>query len=96
MLVSSVCAQQVNLAFAFTLRARLVRRFGEPLLAGGQAVYAFPEPAVLAGARVADLRGMQLTTRKAEYVVGVPARSPPAPSTWPRSPPGRTTRSSSA
>jgi DNA-3-methyladenine glycosylase II len=71
MLVSSVCAQQVNLAFAFTLRARLVRRFGEPLLAGGQAVYAFPEPAVLAGARVADLRGMQLTTRKAEYVVGL-------------------------
>ncbi len=71
MLVSSVCAQQVNLAFAFTLRARLVRRFGEPLLAGGQAVYAFPEPAVLARAQVADLRRMQLTTRKAEYVVGL-------------------------
>ena len=71
MLVSSVCAQQVNLAFAFTLRARLVRRFGEALLSGGQVVYAFPEPAVLARARVADLRRMQLTTRKAEYVVGL-------------------------
>jgi DNA-3-methyladenine glycosylase II len=71
MLVSSVCAQQVNLAFAFTLRARLVRRFGEALLAGGQAVYAFPEPAVLARARVADLRLLQLTTRKAEYVIGL-------------------------
>ncbi|HZP36188.1 MAG TPA: hypothetical protein VFE48_06810 [Methylomirabilota bacterium] len=71
MLVSSVCAQQVNLAFAFTLRARLVRRFGEVLLTGGQAVYAFPEPAALARARVADLRAMQLTTRKAEYVIGL-------------------------
>lgn len=71
MLVSSVCAQQVNLAFAFTLRARLVRRFGQVLLIGGQAVYAFPEPGVLARARVADLRRMQLTTRKAEYVVGL-------------------------
>jgi DNA-3-methyladenine glycosylase II len=71
MLVSSVCAQQVNLAFAFTLRARLVRRFGEALLTGGQAVYAFPEPAALARARIADLRRMQLTTRKAEYVVGL-------------------------
>jgi DNA-3-methyladenine glycosylase II len=71
MLVSSVCAQQVNLAFAFTLRARLVRRFGLPLLAGGQAVYAFPEPAALARARVADLRRLQLTTRKAEYVIGL-------------------------
>jgi DNA-3-methyladenine glycosylase II len=71
MLVSAVCAQQVNLAFAFTVRARLVRRFGEALLVGGQAVYAFPEPAVLARAGVAELRRMQFTTRKAEYVVGL-------------------------
>jgi len=30
MLVSTICAQQVNLALAFTVRARLVRRFGPP------------------------------------------------------------------
>jgi DNA-3-methyladenine glycosylase II len=71
MLVGSVCAQQVNLTFAFTLRARLVRRFGEPLLVGGEAVYSFPEPAVLARAKIDDLRRMQLTTRKAEYIVGL-------------------------
>jgi DNA-3-methyladenine glycosylase II len=71
MLVGSVCAQQVNLSFAFTVRARLVRRYGEPILAGGRALYAFPEAPVLAGARMADLRRMQLTTRKAEYVVGL-------------------------
>ena len=71
MLVGSVCAQQVNLSFAFTVRARLVRRYGEPILLGGQAVYAFPEPAVLARARVADLRQMQLTGRKAEYIIGL-------------------------
>ena len=71
MLVSSVCAQQVNLSFAFTVRARLVRRFGEALRVGGEVVYAFPEPAALARAGVAELRRMQLTTRKAEYVVGL-------------------------
>lgn len=71
MLVGSVCAQQVNLTFAFTVRARLVRRYGEPIPAAGRALHAFPEPAVLARARVADLRRMQLTTRKAEYVVGL-------------------------
>lgn len=71
MLVGSVCAQQVNLSFAYTVRARLVRRFGEPIVAGGQALYAFPEASVLARARVADLRRMQLTTMKAEYVVGL-------------------------
>ena len=71
MLVGSICAQQINLRFAFTVRARLVRRFGEPIVMGGQALYAFPEAAVLARARVADLRRMQLTTMKAEYVVGL-------------------------
>jgi DNA-3-methyladenine glycosylase II len=74
MLVGSVCAQQVNLAFAFSVRARIVRRFGEPLLVGGEAVYSFPEPAVLAHAGLAELRRMQLTVRKAEYVVGLARR----------------------
>jgi len=71
MLVGSVCAQQVNLSFAFAVRARLVRRFGQPLLVGGEVVYSFPEPAALARASVHELRRMQLTTRKAEYIVGL-------------------------
>src|SRR4030095_4465732 len=71
MLVGSVCAQQVNLTFAFTVRARLVRRFGEPLLIGGEAGYSFPGPSALAPARRDELRRMQLTTRKAEYIVGL-------------------------
>ena len=54
MLVGSVCAQQVNLAFAFTVRARLVRRFGVPVEVAGGMVYTFPEPAVLARAAVAS------------------------------------------
>jgi DNA-3-methyladenine glycosylase II len=74
MLAGSVCAQQVNLKFAFTVRGRLVRRFGIPVEIEGQTVYAFPEPAVLARASVAELRDLQLTTRKAEYIVGL-ARS---------------------
>src|SRR5262249_13918449 len=74
MLVGSVCAQQVNLRFAFTLRARLVRRFGTPVGLNGRTVYAFPEPAALARARVGELRRMQLTVRKAEYIVGLARR----------------------
>jgi DNA-3-methyladenine glycosylase II len=74
MLVGAICAQQVNLRFAFTVRARLVRRFGTPVGLNGQTVYAFPEPAALARARVAELRGVQLTVRKAEYIVGLARR----------------------
>ena len=68
MLVGSITAQQVNLTFAFALRARLVRRYGESVSIGGETVYAFPEARALAGLRVASLRTMQFSTRKAEYI----------------------------
>jgi DNA-3-methyladenine glycosylase II len=68
MLVGSITAQQVNLTFAFALRARLVRRYGVPVSIGGETVYAFPEARVLAGLPVATLRAMQFSTRKAEYI----------------------------
>jgi DNA-3-methyladenine glycosylase II len=71
MLVGSICAQQVNLVFAFTVRARLVRRFGVPVSIDGQTVYAFPEPPALARASLGELRRMQFTARKAEYIVGL-------------------------
>jgi DNA-3-methyladenine glycosylase II len=74
MLVGAICAQQVNLAFAFTVRARLVRRFGTSVRVNGERVYAFPEPSVMARARVGELRSMQFTTRKAEYIVDLAKR----------------------
>jgi len=71
MLVGAVTAQQINLTFACTVRGRLVRRFGEPVEVAGATVFAFPEPERLAGVAPAELRAMQFTTRKAEYVVGL-------------------------
>jgi DNA-3-methyladenine glycosylase II len=68
MLVAAITAQQVNLAFAFALRARLVRRYGEPASIAGETVYAFPGAEALARGRVAALRAMQFSTRKAEYI----------------------------
>jgi DNA-3-methyladenine glycosylase II len=71
MLIGSVCAQQISLPFAFTVKARLVRRFGAPVVVAGQTVYGFPDAERLAHARVGDLRRLQLTTRKSEYIVGL-------------------------
>jgi DNA-3-methyladenine glycosylase II len=71
MLVGTVCAQQINLPFAFAVKARLVWRFGAAVEVGGHTVYAFPEAERLARARVAELRRMQFTTRKSEYIVGL-------------------------
>jgi len=71
MLVGAISAQQVNLAFAFATRVRLVRRYGTPIAFDGLTVYAFPSPAVVAAAPVAELRAMQFSQRKAEYIVGL-------------------------
>jgi DNA-3-methyladenine glycosylase II len=72
MLVGAVTAQQVNLAFAFTLRARLVRRYGVPVATDDDGVvYAFPDAPTLARARIASLRALQFSTAKALAVRGV-------------------------
>jgi len=71
MLVGAVCAQQINLAFAFTLKARLARRFGVPVDVAGQTIYSFPDAERLARVGVRTLRRLQLTTRKSEYVIGL-------------------------
>ena len=74
MLVSAICAQQVNLAFAFALRASLVRRYGTRLETTGEPLFAFPEPDALARAQVRHLRAMKFSGRKAEYIVGLARR----------------------
>jgi DNA-3-methyladenine glycosylase II len=71
MLVGAISAQQVNLAFAFATRARLVRRYGTPVELDGVAVHAFPAPAALADVPPDELRAMQFSQRKAEYIVGL-------------------------
>jgi DNA-3-methyladenine glycosylase II len=68
MLVGAITAQQVNLSFAFALRAALVRRHGTPVAIGGDTVHAFPEPSVLADAPLEEFRAMKFSSRKAEYV----------------------------
>ena len=71
MLVGAITAQQVNLAFAFALRASLVRRFGATVPFDGEMLHAFPEAEVLARVPVRTFRAMKFSTRKGEYVRGV-------------------------
>jgi DNA-3-methyladenine glycosylase II len=70
-LVTSISAQQVNLAFATTTRSRLILRFGRSVTLDGRIYYAFPTPASLADASLQELRDMQFSWRKAEYIVNL-------------------------
>src|SRR5918999_1189164 len=66
MLVGAITAQQVNLAFAFALRASLVRRFGTAVAFDGDTVFAFPEARVLARGPRRAYRAMKFSTHKGE------------------------------
>ncbi len=70
-LVTSISAQQINLQFAFAVRSRLVRRYGERLQVDGETYFAFPTPEKLARVRVASLRALQFTGKKSEYIIGL-------------------------
>ena len=69
-IVRSITAQQVNLKWAATTRRRLAEGYGRRCALGAHEVAAL-EPERLASASVEDLRALQFTTRKSEYVIGL-------------------------
>lgn len=70
-LVQAITAQQVNLRWAVTTRRRLVEAFTEPVSAFGRRLRPFPTRAALAEAKVEQLRALQFTWRKSEFIVGL-------------------------
>jgi len=70
-LITAITAQQVNLTFATTTRSRLIRRYGRSLTLAGKTFHAFPTPEVLADVPLQELREMQFSWRKAEYIVNL-------------------------
>ncbi|HEX2163749.1 MAG TPA: Ada metal-binding domain-containing protein [Thermoanaerobaculia bacterium] len=62
----AILGQQVNLAFAYRLRRRLIELAGRPAPGG---LVAHPAPAAVAALDPADLLGRQFSRRKAEYLV---------------------------
>ncbi len=69
-LARCISAQQVNLRWAATTRRRLAETFGERHQVGEQVVYSLPAER-LAAASVDEIRALQFTTRKAEYLITV-------------------------
>jgi DNA-3-methyladenine glycosylase II len=67
-LVRCISAQQVNLKWASTVRSRLAESFGRPHRVAGQVVYSL-DPGRLAALTIADIRALQFTNRKAEYII---------------------------
>ncbi len=69
-LIRCVTTQQVNLRWAATCRRRLAETFGELHRVGGAEVYSLA-PDRIAELDPAKIRALQLTSRKAEYLVNI-------------------------
>lgn len=66
-LLKCIIHQQLNLKFAHTLTERFVKSFGSQR----SGVYFYPQPETVANIRVDELRELQFSGRKAEYVIGI-------------------------
>lgn len=65
----AIIGQQINLKFAYTLKKRLVEKYGEALSHNGEEYWLFPKPNVIADLDISHLRELQFTNRKAEYII---------------------------
>lgn len=70
-LVSTVLEQQLNYHFANTVKRRLLTAFGERIQFGGQTYLAYPPPERLAALPPGELRDLQISGRKASYLIGI-------------------------
>ena len=65
----AIIGQQINLTFAYTLKKRFVEAFGEAFYFNNKNYYLFPTPQVISRQTVADLRDLQFTGKKSEYII---------------------------
>jgi len=67
----SIIGQQINLSFAYTLKRRLVEKYGSSFFYEGETYHLFPDCKILTGADAEELRGMQFSRSKAAYLIGL-------------------------
>jgi DNA-3-methyladenine glycosylase II len=70
-LIWAVLGQQINVAFAYTIKQRFVAQFGEQFQFAGTIHYLFPSPAAVAALTPDQLLPLQFSRQKAAYTIGI-------------------------
>jgi len=65
----AIIGQQINLAFAYTLKKRFVESFGEKFSFENKFYNLFPTPQVISRKRITDIKRLQFTAKKSEYII---------------------------
>lgn len=66
-IIKCIIHQQLNMSFAHKLTDRFVKNYGSEI----DGVWLYPQPETVAGLTVEQLRELQFSGRKAEYVIGI-------------------------
>lgn len=70
-LVWAVLGQQINLAFAYTLKQRFVQSFGEKIAVRADEYFLFPSPETVAVLTPEHLLPLQFSTQKTRYTIAI-------------------------
>ncbi|MEW4973407.1 DNA-3-methyladenine glycosylase [Bacillus stercoris] len=66
-----VLGQQINLAFAYSLKKQFVEGFGDSIEWNGNKYWVFPPYERIARLTPTDLADIKITVRKSEYIIGI-------------------------
>ena len=66
-----VLGQQINLAFAYTLKRQFVEKFGDFIEWNGKKYWVFPSYERIAQLTPSDLADIKMTVKKSEYIIGI-------------------------
>ncbi len=70
-LIWAVLGQQINVAFAYTIKQRFVEQFGERFESEGVTHFLFPTPMAVAAMTPDQLLPLQFSRQKANYTIGI-------------------------
>lgn len=66
-----VLGQQINLAFAYSLKRQFVESFGNSIEWNGKKYWVFPPYERIAQLEPTDLAAIKMTVKKSEYIIGI-------------------------
>ncbi|WP_375199178.1 DNA glycosylase [Bacillus sp. RS11] len=66
-----VLGQQINLAFAYSLKKQFVEGFGDSIEWNGKKYWVFPTYERIAQLTPTDLADIKMTVKKSEYIIGI-------------------------
>lgn len=70
-LIWAVLGQQINLAFAYSIKERFVQKYGEKIEHDGHTYYLFPTPEIVSTLNHDELLPLQFSRQKSNYIVGI-------------------------